>query len=162
MERQVHVRDVCEVLAAVILVRAIAAAWPLYRSSLVAILGVALIFAGAALVIYVLMSAKATAPLPFHASVLECSRNRLVWLDRQIRMLRTVAWWYLGPLFGGSLLLHWGLTGGGIAFGVVVLVLLAVGTGIVLLNQAAARRHLQPVREEVLRLIEALESADAK
>ena len=56
--------------------------------------------AAAAFIIYMLMSARRGAPSAFHASVLDCSRNRLAWLDRQIRLLRTVAWWYIAPLFG--------------------------------------------------------------
>ena len=41
MERQEHGRDVREVLAAVFVVGAFAAMWPLYRSSPVAVVGVA-------------------------------------------------------------------------------------------------------------------------
>jgi len=158
-ERHVHGRDVREILAAVFVVGAFAAMWPLYRSSRVAILGVALIILGAALIIYVLMSSRAPAPLSFHASVLEFSRHRLAWLDRQIRLLQTVAWWYVAPLCVGCLLLGWGVTGGqGLVFGLQALFTLAVGTGIVFLNQWTVRQALQPVRDDLLRLIEALES----
>ena len=109
LERCIHGRDVREILAAVFVVGAFAAMWPLYRSSLVAILGVALICLGAALIVYVLMSARKPEPLSFHASVLDFSRNRLAWLDSQIHLLRTVVWWYVAPLCTGLLLLHWGL-----------------------------------------------------
>jgi hypothetical protein len=160
MERHVRGRDIGEIVAAVIVVAAVASMWPLYRSSLAAVLGVLLILLGVVLIIYMLMSRGSPAPLAFQASVLECSRHHRAWLDHQIRLLRTVIWWYIGPLFAGSLLLQWGLTGGGIAFGLVALVLIAVGAGIVLLNLLAARRHLQPVRDDLSRLIAALESAE--
>ena len=100
-------------------------------------------------------------PLSFHASVLEFSRNRLAWLNRQTRLLRTVVWWYVAPLCVRSLLFVWGITGGAwLVFGLQALFVLAVGTGIVLLNQWTVRQQLQPVRDDLLRLIEALESAD--
>src|SRR5271165_3581038 len=112
MERTIHGRDVREILAAVFVVGAFAAMWPLYRSSPVAILGVALICLGAAIIIYVLMSARKLEPLSFHASVLDFSRNRLAWLDNQIRLLRTVVWWYVAPLCIGCLLVTWGIARG--------------------------------------------------
>jgi hypothetical protein len=163
MEHSVHGRDVREILAAVFVVGIFAAMWPLYRSSPVAILGVALICLGAALIIYVLMSAQKPEPLSFHASVLDCSRNRLVWLDSQIRLLRTVVWWYVAPFCVGCLLLDWGLSGGAwLVFGLQALFVLAVAAGIVVLNQWTVRRSLLPVRDDLARLIEALEIADQK
>ena len=163
MERSIHGRDVREILAAVLVVGAFAAMWPLYRSSPVAILGVALICLGAALIIYVLMSAQKPLPLPFHSSVLDFSRNRLAWLDGQIRLLRTVAWWYVAPLCVGCLLLNWGIARGAwLVFGLQAFTALAVAAGIVVLNQWAVRRSLQPVRDDLARLIKALETADQR
>ena len=112
MERTIHGRDIREILAAVLVVGAFSAMWPLYRSSPVAILGVALICFGAALIIYVLMSARKPEPMSFHASVLDFARNRLAWLDSQIRLLRTVVWWYVAPMCVGCLLLNWGISRG--------------------------------------------------
>jgi hypothetical protein len=163
MERSIHGRDVREILAAVFVVGAFAAMWPLYRSSPVAILGVVIIFLGAALIIYVLMSARKPEPLSFHASVLDFSRNRLAWLDSQIRLLRTVVWWYVAPLCVGCLLLTWGIAGGAwLVFGLQTLITLAVAAGIVVLNQWTVRRSLQPVRNDLARVIEALEITDQK
>jgi hypothetical protein len=101
-------------------------------------------------------------PLSFHASVLEFAGNRRAWLDRQVRLLQTVAWWYVAPLGAGCLLFGWGATGGAEpAFALHAIVVLAVGTGIVLLNRWAVRRYLLPVRDDLTRLIETLESTDA-
>ena len=36
-------------------------------------------------------------------------RNRRAWLDGQISLLRSVVWWYVGPIGVGLLLFHWGL-----------------------------------------------------
>ncbi len=163
MERSIHGRDVREILAAVFVVGAFAAMWPLYRSSPVAILGVALICLGAAFIVYVLLAARKPEPLSFHASVLDFSRSRLAWLDGQIRLLRTVAWWYVAPMFAGLLLLNWGIARGAwLVFGLQSLFALAVAAGIVVLNQWAVRRGLLPVRDDLARLIEALETADQR
>jgi hypothetical protein len=160
-ERTIHGRDVREVLAAVFVVGTFAAMWPLYRSSGVAILGVALVCLGAALIIYVLMSARQPEPLSFHASVLDFSKNRLAWLDGQIRLLRTVAWWYVAPICVGCLLLAWGITSGAwLAFGLQAILTLAVAAGIVVLNQWTVRHSVQPVRDDLAQLIEALETPD--
>jgi hypothetical protein len=161
LERSIHGRDVREVLAAVFVVGAFAATWPLYRASRVAILGVALICLGAALIIYILMSAREPEPLSFHASVLDFSRNRLAWLDGQIRLLRTVAWWYVAPICVGCLLLAWGITSGAwLAFGLQAILTVAFAAGVVVLNQWTVRNSVQPVRDDLARLIEALETTD--
>ena len=138
-----------------------AAMWPIYRSSPAAILGVALIVCGAGFIVYSLLSSRTPAPTSFQASVLECSRNRLAWLDRQIGLLNSVLWWYVAPICLGSLLFGWGLTGGSpLAFGFHAVIILAIGAGIVRLNQWTVRQHLQPLRGEVVRLIENLERVD--
>jgi hypothetical protein len=161
MDRSIHWRDVREILAAVFVIGVFAAVWPLYRSSPVAILGVTLICLGAALIIYVLMSARKPEPLSFHASVLDFSRNRLAWLDGQIRLLRTVVWWYVAPMFVGCVLLNWSVNrGASLAFGLQALIMFAIAAGIVGLNQYAVRRSLQPLRDDLARLIEALEGND--
>ena len=72
-----------------------------------------------------------------------------------------MVWWYVAPIRVGCLLFGWGLTRGTIlAFAVHAVIVLAVCAGIVVLNQWAVRRSLQPVRDEVARLIERLEGAD--
>jgi hypothetical protein len=161
LERQVHGRDVREILAALIVIGAFAAMWPIYRASPAAILGVTLIVCGAGFIVYSLLSARTPAPTSFQASVLECSRNRLAWLDRQISLLNSVLWWYVAPICLGCLLFGWGLTGGSpLAFGFHAVIILAIGAGIVRLNQWTVRRNLQPLRDEVVRLIENLERVD--
>jgi hypothetical protein len=160
-ERQVRGRDTREVLAALVVVGAFAAMWPLYRSSPVAVFGVALIVFGSALIVYMLMRSRTQDPAPFHNSVLEFSRTRLAWLDRQIRLLRNVVWWYVAPLAAGCLLFGWGLAGGrSVAFALHAVVVIAVATGIVLLNQWVVRRHLQPLRDNLARLIQSLEAKE--
>jgi hypothetical protein len=84
-----------------------AARWPLFRSSLVASLGVAIIILGGTVIVYMLLSSRKQSILPFNASVLEFSRQRLAWLDAQIHLLETAVWWYVAPCFPGCLLVGW-------------------------------------------------------
>jgi hypothetical protein len=82
-----------------------------------------------------------------------------VWLDGQIRLLRTVVWWYVTPICAGLLLFHWGIARGAwLAFSLQSLIVLAVGAGVVALNHWAVRHSLQPVRDDLARLIEVLEN----
>jgi hypothetical protein len=157
LERSIHWRDVREILAALFVVAASGPMWPVLRTSRVAALGVLIIVAGAALIMYRLLSARKAAPPRLSTSVLEFARQRLTWLDGQIRLLQTVAWWYVAPISVGCLLLCWGLSGGKpLAFGLLALLNVAVAVLVVGLNRQAVRRELLPVREEVARLIDAL------
>jgi hypothetical protein len=163
LERSIHRRDIREILAALFVVAAFAAMWPLYRTSFVACLGVVIIMLGAAVIVYVLLTSRRPFPFPFNASVLDFSRQRLAWLNGQIHLLQTVAWWYVGPLFVGCLLLNWGLAGGsGIIFGLNALLDVAVAAGIIFLNRQAVHHGLEPIRAEVARLVEALETTNTK
>jgi hypothetical protein len=160
-ERTIHGRDVREIFASLLVVALFVPLWPLYRSSPAAVAGVGLICAGAVCMTLVLLSARKPESLPFGASVLEFSRSRLAWLDRQIRLLRTVAWWYVAPLCVGCLLLTWGITDGRWhAFGPQEVITLAVAAAIIALNHWAVRKSLQPVRDDLARLIDALDAAD--
>jgi hypothetical protein len=161
MERTVHGRDVREIVVSVIIVAIFAAMWPNFRTEPVTSLGIGLIILGAVLIIGVLLWSRKPAPLPFDATVLECSRNRLAWIDGQIRLLQNVVWWYVGPLTTGLLLFAWGRAGGDpVGFVVPGAFFLAVGAGVVYLNRWAVRCSLQPIREDLVRLIETLESTD--
>jgi hypothetical protein len=161
LERSIHGRDVREIVAALLVVALFVAGWPLCRSSPAAISGIGLVCAGAVCITLVLLSARRPEPLPFGSSVLEFSRGRLAWLDRQIRLLQTVAWWYVAPICVGCLLFTWGITDGRwFAFGLQAVLTFAVGAGIIALNRWAVRKGLQPVRDDLARLIEALEPAD--
>lgn len=158
LERRIHRRDVREILAAMFVVVGFAAGWPIYRSFPVACLGVAVILLSTPVIVYVFLWARRPTPAPFATSVLEFSRQRLAWVDRQIRLLQTIVWWYVAPLATGCTLVAWGLTPGRrIHFVVLMLVNVLVGVLTIFLNRRAVRNELMPMRQELVALIESLE-----
>lgn len=120
--------------------------------------GVALVLAGIALTIWMPRRARrrstdASLGLPL-ADVLRSERAKL---DAQIRLLRNVLWWYIGPLAIGIVLVVLG-TGGLSWYTLGYAVLMAVVSAVVYrLNQQAVRRRLLPRRRELTRLLHEME-----
>jgi hypothetical protein len=162
LERTIFWRDVREFLAGLVGICAFAAFWPIYRTSLVASVGVAIILLSTPMILYKLLAASRSRTTHFTSSVLDFSRDRLAWLDRQIRLLQTVAWWYVAPLGTGCMLVAWGLTPGR-WFAFVQVAALNVGVAVITvwLNHRSVRINLLPARQELLELIESLESPAA-
>ena len=80
-------------------------------------------------------------------------------VDAQISLLSGVAWWYVTPLLGGSVLLAAGtrgLAGWPYTIGYTVFAAL-LGWGIIVLNHRAVQRTLQPKRKEILALLAQIE-----
>lgn len=116
--------------------------------------GVALFLAGVASSVWMLRRARrrstdASLGLPL-ADVLRSERAKL---DAQIRLLRNVLWWYIGPLAVGVVLVVLGTAGlSWHTLGYAVLVAV-VSAGIYRLNQQEVRRKLLPRRQELTRLL---------
>lgn len=92
--------------------------------------------------------------------VVEFFRRELRFLDRQIRLLRSVFWWYIAPnLIGVELFfLGSGLRG---AWWLLLALPIAIAAGVYWLNRLAARAHLQPLRDDIARLLRDLEPNSA-
>jgi hypothetical protein len=81
-------------------------------------------------------------------------------IDAQIALLSTVAWWYVAPLVGGSVLLvaaSRGARGAWFTLGYAAFSAL-LAWGIIAANRRAVRRTLQPKREEIESLLAQIES----
>lgn len=89
-------------------------------------------------------------------------RRSLAEIDHQIRLLRNVAWWYLGPLALGTVVFVVAIAlsipaATGVRAAFIALALVAVGAAdwfVYKLNQLAVERNLIPQREELAALIE--------
>jgi hypothetical protein len=160
LEKTIFWRDVREILAGVLVVCCFAGAWPIFRTSAVASVGVAIIILSTPLIIYTLLAANRSRTPQFTTSVLDFSRQKLAWVDRQIRLLQTVVVWYVAPLFVGIMLAAWGLTPGRwLMFAQISAMTIAVMFVTLWLNRRSVQNDLLPVRRELVELIESLESA---
>ncbi len=159
LERTTHWRDLTEIVAAVLVVAGFTAFWPIYRHSVVACVGAAIIILWAVAVIVIFLTARRPVSLPFDASVRDFSRHRLAWLDGQIRLVRTVPWWYVAPGTVGMLIMSWGLMDGNLPlFGFFILPALLLAAWVVSVNVRTVRRVLRPVRDDVARVLTDLEA----
>jgi len=159
-QRQIRLRDWRELIAGGVVAVMIAPA--LLRGSALTRVGALIILAGIGLVAFKLFAARRlTTPgvdpaLPI-ANALHVELDRV---DAQISLLSGVAWWYVAPLLGGSVLLAAGargLAGWPYTIGYTVFAAL-LGWGIIVLNHRAVQRTLQPKRKEILALLAQIES----
>lgn len=132
-------------------------------------IGAAVVIASSAAIVIVLHTVRGRgAQLP-DANVRHRLQGELRAVERQIRLLRNVLYWYIGPLFLGGLLFGVGVmislpaprgisAGTLLALGVLsqMFILVTVGTAIYKLNQVAVRRRLEPLREELIRSLGSL------
>ena len=160
-QRQIRFRDWRELIAGGVVAVMIAPA--VLRGPLLARAGALIILAGVGLVAVRLFAARRlTTPDGFDAALpvtnaLHVELNRV---DAQISLLNGVAWWYVTPLLGGSVLLAAGARGlAGWPYTLAYTVFAAcLGWGIIVLNRRAVRRTLQPKRRELMALLAQIES----
>ena len=161
VQRQIRFRDWRELIAGGVAAVMIAPA--VLRGPLVARAGALIILAGVGLVAFRLFAARRLTPPGGVDPALPVVNALHVELDRveaQISLLTSVAWWYVAPLLGGSVLLTagsrgfagWPYTLGYTAFAALL------GWGIIALNHRAVRRTLQPKRKEIMSLLAQIES----
>ena len=118
-------------------------------------LGLALVLAGLLLIVAVLLWARrprASAGSP----VAEHLRSELAHMDRQIFILRHIAWWYVAPILIGVNLFIAGAKGATSMVAITyAIVTLALSILIVWLNRRGAR-GLRPLRESLRRGLESI------
>jgi hypothetical protein len=156
LRRIVFWRDLREILAAAVVSPIFAwAGWGLqmHGGPLAARLSIVLILAGLLLIVAVLLWARRPRSAAA-SSVGDRLRVELIYIDRQLAILRQVAWWYVGPVLLGVDLLVVTARGARSTFAIVyVVATLAISVLVIWLNRRAARR-LQPIRDSVLRSLE--------
>jgi hypothetical protein len=125
-------------------------------------LGAALLVCWAGFIIYKLHWTRTIQqPASLDAPVREFCRIELDRLDRQIRLLRSVLWWYIAPCMIGVNIFFVGLAGLGMASLVYAIVTLLLGWGIYALNMRAVAKELAPRRNELASLLSQLGDAIA-
>jgi hypothetical protein len=156
LQRQIRFRDWREVIASAVVALMIAPA--VTRGPMLARLAALEILAGLVLVAFRLWRARrltAKSGIDVALPVTSALHAELQQIDAQIGLLESVAWWYVIPLLGGSVLLvaAWHGRGGWLfTLGYTVFAAL-MSWGIIAMNQRAARQTLQPRREDIVRLL---------
>ena len=153
-DRKIRQRDWRESIAAVVVALFFGAlAW--LESSLLVTAGTLLIVAGCVFIFWHLRRTRTRFAAPESA---EPVKQRLLRerdkLDAQIRLLKSVLWWYIMPLLTGVLLVTVGDNGWStftIVYGSVVIV---GAVGIYMMNQRAVRNDLIPRRERLSELLD--------
>jgi hypothetical protein len=85
-------------------------------------------------------------------------------LETQIRLLSTVLWWYILPLYIGAVMVAFGVGPGGMVHKVGFAIFYAIGCGgIWWLNQYAVKKHLLPLKAELDQTLQEIpESSEIK
>ena len=155
LHAQLRRRDLIEtavaIVAAVVFARML---WTLH--GIQAKSGSALLVAGALSTVARVYAAKRRQPPPRDVPLAEFCRLELAAVNAQITLLRSVLWWYIGPVILGTNLVVVGLTGSAsIRFGYAA-VTLALGAWIYGLNERAVRDGLLPLRRRLERSVHEL------
>jgi len=157
VQRVIRWRDTREITAAIAGI-VLFGIWFWTERAITARIGCAIIVAGSALIIVrLLMGHSRKRRPPLHLQVREYCATERDRLDVQIRLLRSVLWWYLLPSVLGSNLFVFGLIGWNaveMGFLVFTLVLCVV---LYRVNLRAVRSRLMPLKQELDLLISELD-----
>jgi hypothetical protein len=159
-ERKIRRRDMMEsaaALAAVVLFGLAALRMP----TIVGKLGCLIVVAWAVFIIVKLRRARRVGKRPAESlPLLDFFSEEREHLVRQIRLLRSVAWWYISPCLLGANLVFWANSRSTIASVSYLVGTLLFGLFIWWLNRRAVRLHLQPMLDEIDRVTRELTSED--
>lgn len=151
-DRRILFRDLREMIAAGVAVVLIAPS--ALHANLLTRLGVVVLIAALVLIAVKLRRARrmpgAAGMEQPAALVLEGERSKM---DAQIRLLESVLWWYLGPIWLAVVMIIAGRAGASwLTLGCTAVVTL-LSLALYQLNMHAARRYLRPRRDELSRLL---------
>ncbi len=129
----------------------------------ISVLGVLIIIASTLCVIWVLHSTrKRQSTIPPDHSLLECARVELQRVETQIKLLRSITFWYVTPLTIGAIVFVFGLLEplwvALIGAGGFLVIFILVGFVIHRMNQHAVNESLVPLQQQLLDLIQSLET----
>ena len=116
--------------------------------------GIALVIAGLILIITMLaLARRGNRRRKPQVNVREFFLSESGRIDAQIRLLKSVPWWYLGPVLVGTNVLVVGVSGPGAPSLIFLAATVVLGALIYRLNLQAVRERLLPVKAELARLL---------
>ncbi len=128
----------------------------------ISVLGVLIIIASTLCVIWVLHSTRThQSTIPPDHSLLECARVELQRVEMQIKLLRSITFWYVTPLTIGAIVFVFGLLEplwvALIGAGGFWVIFILIGFVIHRMNQHAVKESLVPLQQQLIDLIQSLE-----
>jgi hypothetical protein len=158
---RIFVRDVIETVAALCVIAGFGFMLTLPEFTALQKVGAGVVVVGAAYVVYRLHAPRfKLPPAPIEGPLREYCRTELARVEKQIALLRTVHWWYLGPIMLGLVLISFGKHGLDGQF-LTDLAGFAAMTGLIYaVNQWAVRKQMVPLRDQLLTLRDQLESGN--
>lgn len=128
---------------------------PMSRVGVLIIIGSAVFIAAK-----IVHARRATPPAPPGATVVESLRAELNAVRAQSRLLGSVLWWYILPLFIGMTVATWGLRIDPYAKTFTTVFFIAVGAWIYRLNQQAVSKQLLPLEAQLQSLLHSAETGE--
>ncbi len=166
-QRKIFWRDALETAAA-ILVAVVFGSTASFGGALMQV-GAAVVIAAAAVIVIILHSVRRRGVPQVDVDLKQRLQGELNAVKRQIKLLRNVLYWCVGPLFVGGLMFGIGLTRSVqapagvdpamlLALGTIsqVVILVGGGSAICRLNRVAVREQLEPLRRELAHSLESL------
>ena len=123
--------------------------------------GCVVLIVSAVFIAWKLIGSKRRLPkLDPDAPLFDAVKVELKKVENQIGLLKSVAWWYLLPLFVGVMMCHWGGRGNVLSKLIYSTVVLAVFAFIYSLNQRAVRNNLVPMKRKLAALLHSAETGE--
>ncbi len=123
--------------------------------------GAAVIVGGMVLIVAKLARARGTgASAGTDVTVRDFCKTELASVDAQIRLLTSVAWWYLAPLTLGVNLVFVGVRGPTLHSLGYLAVTLLLAAFVYRLNQMAVTHKLRPIREQLVAILEEMATVE--
>lgn len=149
-------RDVREIGACALLIAWVGAKFSAKNSWLSSAGGIVVILSCALITLELLRARRAQHAFLNPASVREFLDAEAARVARQIRLLQSVLWWYVAPLFLGMALMVLGDAGTFRGKALALVILFLVGWFIHWLNQYAVRKMLLPLKVELERTLDSM------
>ncbi|MGQ0635476.1 MAG: hypothetical protein ACT4QC_12750 [Planctomycetaceae bacterium] len=154
---QIVRRDLIETVVAVVLIF-VFGRMVISLDDLISKVGAGIVLLCCVFIIWKLHRARTVQrPAPIDAPVRDFCRIELDRLDRQIRLLGGVLWWYIAPILVGADLVYVGSSGLGIDSLFYVLFTVLLGWFILAMNRLTVTGQLKPLHEEVAGVLSQLE-----
>jgi len=160
IEKKIGRRDVGEIFICICLIP-LFAWWAITVPQLLGKIGCIIIVAACLLIIFKLVNEKRVHVQNDVASAVQhkliVSQQRL---RQQIKLLQTVAWWYLMPSFIGVILFYFATSTSALSKVIYTIIVATTYSYIYYLNKRAVKKQLKPLEERLAKLLTDLSASE--